>query len=173
LPGGGVTCSYRACFRASLRVFFVLVLSEAVLSETVLVLDDCLNFGSIKNADDALAVSTDPKERQAIERRGDELLLYAEGIYWFTVEFQKTYFVIRQFDLLGSITPERIVKLAKIFAKLPNFSWRDLVPGDRVLQVGESAVSTNEKYLRLAFHSFDTHCDQGEFTQAIRPLDIE
>jgi hypothetical protein len=54
------------------------------------------------------------------------------------------------------------VRLAKTAAKLPHFSWRDLVPGDRVLQVGESAVSTNEKYLRLAFHSLDTHCEQGD-----------
>jgi hypothetical protein len=77
-------------------------------------------------------------------------------------EFQKTYFVIRQFDLLDSITPERIVRLAKTASKLPHFSWRDLVPGDHVLQVGESAVSTNEKYLRLAFHSLDNHCEQGD-----------
>lgn len=170
--------------------------------------------------DDALARTSDHKRRSEIERRGDELLLYAERIYWFTVEFglvsqdqetraygagilsspgetrfsidsnrptrilidpssdrdllrlattdyliseyQKTYFVIRQFDLLQSITPQRIVRLAKTAAKLPHFSWRDLVPGDRVLQVGESAVSTNEKYLRLAFHSLDTHCEQGD-----------
>jgi phenylalanine-4-hydroxylase len=173
-----------------------------------------------RERDEALALASDPKERQAIERRGDELLLYAERIYWFTVEFglvledpsiraygagilsspgetrfsidsnrptrilvdpssdrdllrlattdylisefQKTYFVIRQFDLLESITPERIVRIAKLASKLPHFSWRDLVPGDHVLQVGESAVSTNEKYLRLAFHSFDTHCEQGD-----------
>jgi hypothetical protein len=77
-------------------------------------------------------------------------------------EYQKTYFVIRQFDLLQSITPERIVNIAKMASQLPHFSWRDLVPGDHVLQVGESAVSTNEKYLRLAFHSLDTHCEQGD-----------
>ncbi|MFY8070929.1 MAG: hypothetical protein ACOVNQ_04540 [Pirellula sp.] len=170
--------------------------------------------------DDALALTKDPARRQAIERRGDELLLYAERIYWFTVEFglvlqdqevraygagilsspgetkfsidsnrptrilidpsndrdllrlattdyliseyQKTYFVIRQFDLLQSIIPERIVRIAKVASQLPHFSWRDLVPGDHVLQVGESAVSTNEKYLRLAFHSLDTHCEQGD-----------
>jgi len=170
--------------------------------------------------DDALALTTDAKRRESIERRSEELLLYAERIYWFTVEFglvmqerqiraygagilsspgetqfsidsnrptrilidpsndrdllrlattdylisefQKTYFVIRQFDLLQSITPERIVRTAKTASKLPHFSWRDLVPGDHVLQVGESAVSTNEKYLRLAFHSLETHCDQGD-----------
>jgi|694.fasta_scaffold33052_3 phenylalanine-4-hydroxylase len=170
--------------------------------------------------DEALAHTTNPARRQAIERRGDELLLYAERIYWFTVEFglvrqenqiraygagilsspgetkfsidsnrptrilidpsndrdllrlattdyliseyQKTYFVIRRFELLESITPERIVRIAKTASMLPHFSWRDLVPGDHVLQVGESAVSTNEKYLRLAFHSLDTHCQQGD-----------
>jgi phenylalanine-4-hydroxylase len=170
--------------------------------------------------DEALGRTSDLARRQAIEQRADELLLYAERIYWFTVEFglvmqdleiraygagilsspgetrfsidsnrptrvlidpsidrdllrlattdylisefQKTYFVIRQFDLLDSITPERIVRLAKTASKLPHFSWRDLVPGDHVLQVGESAVSTNEKYLRLAFHSLDNHCEQGD-----------
>ena len=45
LPGGGVTCSYRACVRAYASDFVVLVLSEAVLSATVLVLDGCSNCG--------------------------------------------------------------------------------------------------------------------------------
>jgi phenylalanine-4-hydroxylase len=147
------------------------------------------------------------REREANCKLADELLLYAERIYWFTVEFglvmqrgevraygagilsspgetvysidspipnrilidpsrdrdllrlattdylisefQKTYFVTEQFDVLESLTPERIVAIAHQAAGLPHFSWRDIVPGDRVLQVGQTAVSTNEKYLRL------------------------
>jgi phenylalanine-4-hydroxylase len=167
----------------------------------------------------------DPKVRQAIQMRADELLLYAERIYWYTVEFglvlqggqcrafgagilsspgetvfsidspvpnrilidpsqdkdllrlattdyliseyQKSYFVTERFDLLESLTPERIVATAKAAAKLPHFSWRDLVPGDRVMQVGQTAVSTNEKYLRLLA---DARCDDCLTRTAIRNL---
>ncbi len=163
--------------------------------------------------------------RQAIQRRADELLLYAERIYWFTVEFglvmqqgrvrafgagilsspgetvfsvnspkptrllidpsqdsdllriattdyliseyQKTYFVTEKFDLLESITPERIVATANLASKLPHFSWRDIAPGDRVLNVGESAISTNEKYLRLMCNQL---CDDCLTRSAIRNL---
>lgn len=168
--------------------------------------------------------STDD-DRRAIQRKADELLLYAERIYWFTVEFglvmqqgqvrafgagilsspgetvfsvnsprptrllidpsldtdllrlattdylisefQKTYFVTEQFDLLESITPKRIVATANMASKLPHFSWRDIAPGDRVLNVGESAVSTNEKYLRLMC---DQLCDDCLTRTAIRNL---
>jgi phenylalanine-4-hydroxylase len=169
-----------------------------------------------RERDAALALASDPKERQAIERRGDELLLYAERIYWFTVEFglvledpsiraygagilsspgetrfsidsnrptrilvdpssdrdllrlattdylisefQKTYFVIRQFDLLESITPERIVRIAKLASKLPHFSWRDLVPGDqrKILATG---LSQFRHPLRTRGRMLDPHCD--------------
>lgn len=169
-------------------------------------------------------VSKDP-DRQAIRRKADELLLYAERIYWFTVEFglvmqqgqvrafgagilsspgetvfsvnspkptrllidpsldtdllrlattdyliseyQKTYFVTERFELLASITPDRIVSTARMASKLPHFSWRDIAPGDRVLNVGESAVSTNEKYLRL---KCDELCDACLMRSAIRNL---
>lgn len=157
--------------------------------------------------DDLLAADHDEARCTAIRRRADELLLYAERIYWFTVEFglvmqdqqlrafgagilsspgetrhsidsskptrllvdpakdadllrlattdylisefQKTYFITERFDLLETLTPERIVATAKLAAKLPHFSWRDVAPGDTVVNFGESAVSTNEKYLRL------------------------
>jgi len=59
------------------------------------------------------------------------------------------------------------VAAAKAAAKLPHFSWRDLVPGDRVLQVGQTAVSTNEKYLRLLA---DARCDDCLTRTAIRNL---
>jgi phenylalanine-4-hydroxylase len=163
-----------------------------------------------------LSRTDDPEKQSAIQRKSDELLLYAERIYWFTVEFglvlqegqtraygagilsspgeshfsvdsprptriridpscdrdllrlattdylisefQKTYFVIERFDLLESITPERILATAKLASKLPHFSWRDIAPGDRIIQVGESAVSTNEKYLRLMCNQLCDHC---------------
>ena len=175
--------------------------------------------------DDLLAKCEDPQQQMEIQKRSDELLLYAERIYWFTVEFglvmqdseiraygagilsspgeshfsvestrptrilinpacdrdllrlattdylisefQKTYFVIERFELLESLTPERIIATAKLAAKLPHFSWRDIAPGDRVLQVGESAVSTNEKYLRLMCNEL---CDDCLTRSAIRNL---
>lgn len=175
--------------------------------------------------DQRLLSAKSPEDRTAIEHRADELLLYAERIYWFTVEFglvlqegavkafgagilsspgetiysvesprptrllidpsqdtdllrlaatdylisefQKTYFVTEHFDLLESLTPERIVATAKLAAKLPHFSWRDIAPGDRVLNVGESAISTNEKYLRLMS---DQLCDDCLTRSAIRNL---
>lgn len=175
--------------------------------------------------DALLAQTEDPEKQSAIRSLSDELLLYAERIYWFTVEFglvmqanevraygagilsspgetqfsvlsprptrivinpacdrdllrlattdylisefQKTYFVIESFELLESLTPERIVATAKLAAKLPHFSWRDIAPGDRILQVGESAVSTNEKYLRLMC---DQLCDDCLTRTAIRNL---
>jgi phenylalanine-4-hydroxylase len=175
--------------------------------------------------DERLERATSDEKKDAIRKKADELLLYAERIYWFTVEFglvlqaglvrafgagilsspgetvfsvespkptrllidpsrdtdllrlastdylisefQKTYFVTEQFDLLESITPERIVATAKLSSKLPHFSWRDIAPGDRVLNVGESAISTNEKYLRLMS---DQLCDDCLTRTAIRNL---
>jgi phenylalanine-4-hydroxylase len=175
--------------------------------------------------DRRLSQSNSDDARLAIQKRADELLLYAERIYWFTVEFglvmqrgdvrafgagilsspgetmysvespkptrllidpsqdsdllrlattdylisefQKTYFVMERFDLLESITPERIVATANLASKLPHFSWRDIAPGDRVLNVGESAISTNEKYLRLMC---DQLCDDCLTRAAIRNL---
>jgi phenylalanine-4-hydroxylase len=172
-----------------------------------------------------LEKESDESRRIKIMRRADELLLYAERIYWFTVEFglvlqdnetrafgagilsspgetafsidsaipnrividpsrdqdllrlattdyliseyQKTYFVTEHFDLLEKLTPERIVSTAKAAARLPHFSWRDIVPGDRVLNVGQTAVSTNEKYFRLMA---DVRCDDCLTRTAIRNL---
>ncbi len=157
--------------------------------------------------DELLAEATNDERRVALSKKADELLLYAERIYWFTVEFglvmqagelrgygagilsspgetrysidspkptrllidpsrdtdllrlattdyliseyQKTYFVTDHFDLLESLTAQRIIDIARMAARLPHFSWRDVAPGDTVVNFGESAVSTNEKYLRL------------------------
>lgn len=166
--------------------------------------------------DALLEHATDEPHRAAIESKADELLLYAERIYWFTVEFglvmqrdqlrafgagilsspsetkysidsakptrllvdpsqdcdllrlattdylisefQKTYFVTEHFDLLESLTPERIVAIAQRASKLPHFSWRDVAPGDSVVNFGESAISTSEKYLRLMCDQFLDEC---------------
>jgi phenylalanine-4-hydroxylase len=158
--------------------------------------------------DEQLLNESDEQRRLWINARADELLLYAERIYWFTVEFglvyqdaqlrgfgagilsspgettfsidspmpnrilldpsndadlmrlvttdylisefQKTYFVTECFSLLESLTPERIVRAAQLAARLPHFAWRDIIPGDRVLNVGRVMASANEKYYALA-----------------------
>jgi len=64
-------------------------------------------------------------------------------------EFQKTHFATERFVLLEPFTPKRIVATANLASKLSHFSCRDIAPGDRILNVGESAVLTNEKYLKL------------------------
>lgn len=157
--------------------------------------------------DQRLAAARDEAHAQRIRARADELLIYAERVYWFTVEFglvqqdglvrafgagilsspgetrysidspqpnrilldpsredhlmrlvatdylinefQKTYFVMKNFGLLESLTPERIVLACEKAARLPHFSWRDIVPGDAVLTVGSVATSVNEKHYRL------------------------
>lgn len=64
-------------------------------------------------------------------------------------EFQKTYFVMTSFDRLETLTPERIILAAKAAQKLPHFTWREIVPGDKVHHVGSFAMSTHDKYWRL------------------------
>lgn len=157
--------------------------------------------------DERLSRARDEAQTQAICRRADELLLYAERIYWYTVEFglvqednqvrafgagilsspgetkysvdsaepnrilfdpsneaelmrlvttdyliseyQKTYFVTEDFSLLDTLTPERIIAATEKAARLPHFSWRDIVPGDRILNIGRVATSTNDKYYQF------------------------
>lgn len=144
------------------------------------------------------------EEQAEIRRSADELLFYAQRIYWFTVEFglvmqdgaprafgagilsspgettysidspkpnrikidpsndrdllrlattdylisefQKTYFVMKEFSLLDSLTPKRIVRMAKLAQSLPHFTWREIVPGDSVIQVGTECKGIQEKY---------------------------
>ena len=64
-------------------------------------------------------------------------------------EYQKTYFVIQSFDLLASLTPERILEVSKEAMALPHVTWNELLEGDKVLAVGTTAMSPNEKYFRL------------------------
>ncbi len=105
--------------------------------------------------------------RILIDPSQDTDLLRLASTDYLISEFQKTYFVMEHFDLLESITPQRIVETANLASKLPHFSWRDIAPGDRVLHVGDSAISTNEKYLRLYANM---PCDDCLTRTAIRNL---
>ena len=113
------------------------------------------------------SVQSPKPTRLLIDPSLDSDLLRLATTDYLISEYQKTYFVMERFDLLEAITPERIVAIANLASKLPHFSWRDIAPGDRVLNVGESAISTNEKYLRLMSNQL---CDDCLTRSAIRNL---
>ncbi len=64
-------------------------------------------------------------------------------------EFQKTYFVMKDFESLSSLTPQRIVNTVHAAQRLPHHTWREIVPGDDIYNVGKTLASANEKYYRL------------------------
>ncbi len=87
--------------------------------------------------------------RILIDPSCDQDLLRLANTDYLISEFQKTYFVLENFDLLESLTPERILKASKKAMDLPDFTWREILPGDRVIDVGTAMMSVNEKYHRL------------------------
>jgi phenylalanine-4-hydroxylase len=87
--------------------------------------------------------------RILIDPSCDQDLLRLANTDYMISEFQKTYFVMENFDLLESLTPDRILEASKKAMDLPDFSWREIVPGDRVIDVGTAMTSVNEKYHRL------------------------
>jgi phenylalanine-4-hydroxylase len=87
--------------------------------------------------------------RILIDPADDRDLLRLATTDYLISEFQKTYFVMKSFDRLDTLTPERILRAAKQAVRLPHYTWRELVPGDRVLNVGRGVQSPNEKYWQL------------------------
>lgn len=92
--------------------------------------------------------STDPN-RVLIDPADDRDLLRLATTDYLISEFQKTYFVMKSFDRLETLTPERILRAARQAVRLPHYTWREIVPGDKVLNVGRVAQSPNEKYWQL------------------------
>ncbi|MEZ6095804.1 MAG: hypothetical protein R3C03_16495 [Pirellulaceae bacterium] len=95
------------------------------------------------------SIDSDQPTRVLIDPARDADLLRLATTDYLISEFQKTYFVMQSFDRLETLTPERIVWAAKRAMELPHFTWREVAPGDEVLNVGVTTTSTNEKYLRL------------------------
>jgi hypothetical protein len=58
------------------------------------------------------------------------------------------------------LTPDRIVAASKQANAMPDFTWTEIVPGDRILQVGTVATSINEKYYRLIASQEQDDCLQ-------------
>ena len=95
------------------------------------------------------SVSSPESNRVLIDPSNDGDLLRIANTDYLINEFQKTYFICESFELLESLTPERILAASKKAKSLPDFTWREIVPGDRVINVGSVATSPNEKYYRL------------------------
>lgn len=102
--------------------------------------------------------------RVLIDPRNDRDLLRLATTDYLISEFQKTYFVMKDFDSLRSLTPERILRSVHLAQKLPHYTWREIVPGDEVINVGTSMTSINEKYVRLLSHQPLDECqDRAAF----------
>ena len=95
------------------------------------------------------SVGSPEPNRILIDPSDDGDLLRIANTDYLISEFQKTYFICESFELLQSLTPERILAASKKAKSLPDFTWREIVPGDRVINVGSVATSPNEKYFRL------------------------
>ena len=95
------------------------------------------------------SIQNDESNRILVDPANDADLLRLANTDYLISEFQKTYFVSESFDLLDTMTPDRILKAIDLATMIPDFTWREIVPGDRVLNVGSIATSVNEKYYRL------------------------
>jgi len=95
------------------------------------------------------SIGSPESNRVLIDPSEDGDLLRIANTDYLISEFQKTYFICESFDLLQSLTPERILSASKKAKSLPDYTWREIVPGDRVINVGSVATSPNEKYYRL------------------------
>ncbi len=95
------------------------------------------------------SIESPKSNRILIDPSRDEDLLRLANTDYLISEFQKTYFVSKSFDLLNSLTPERILDASKKAMALPDYTWREIVPGDEVINVGSDFTSPNEKYYRL------------------------
>lgn len=87
--------------------------------------------------------------RVLIDPSDDQDLLRLAITDYLISEYQKTYFVMESFDRLGTLTAERILWASKTAMQLPHYTWREVAPGDNVINVGEIVTSPNEKYYRL------------------------
>jgi phenylalanine-4-hydroxylase len=95
------------------------------------------------------SVESIASNRILIDPSVDADLLRMANTDYLISEFQKTYFVSKNFQLLDSLTPDRILTASRKAMSLPDFTWREIVPGDDVIDVGTDATSPNEKYYRL------------------------
>jgi phenylalanine-4-hydroxylase len=96
------------------------------------------------------SVDSPLSNRVLIDPRKDRDLLRLATTDYLISEYQKTYFVMKEFNSLTSLTPDRILRIVQTAKKLPHHTWTELVPGDEVFNVGHSFTSSVEKYSRLS-----------------------
>ena len=114
--------------------------------------DDVRDFGAgilSSPGETKYSIQNDESNRILVDPGEDADLLRLANTDYLISEFQKTYFVSESFDRLDTLTPQRILSASEKAMSLPDFTWREIVPGDRVLNVGRTATSVNEKYYRL------------------------
>jgi phenylalanine-4-hydroxylase len=95
------------------------------------------------------SIDSPDSNRILIDPAEDRDLLRLATTDYLISEFQKTYFVMKDFESLTSLTPQRILNVAHTAQKLPHHTWREIAPGDDVINVGKLVASPNEKYYRL------------------------
>lgn len=95
------------------------------------------------------SVDSPDSNRVLIDPARDRDLLRLATTDYLISEYQKTYFVMKEFDSLATLTPDRILHIVHTAAGLPHHTWRELVPGDDVINVGKCLTSSTEKYYRL------------------------
>ena len=115
------------------------------------------------------SIQSPQSNRILIDPSDDQDLLRLATTDYLISEYQKTYFVMSSFDQVQSLTAERILAASKRAMELPHFTWREIAPGDNVINIGQNAVSTNEKYLRLML---DLPLDECLTRAAIRNLQL-
>lgn len=110
----------------------------------------CFGAGILSSPGETIFSVTSPdSNRILVDPSLDEDLLRMANTDYLISEYQKTYFISKSFLLLDTIAPERILHAAQTAMQLPDFTWREIVPGDHVVDVGSVAMSPNEKYYRL------------------------
>ncbi len=104
------------------------------------------------------SIASPESNRILIDPSCDYDLLRLATTDYLISEFQKTYFVMESFDLLASLTPDRIVNVSKLAMELPHYTWREIAPGDKVINVGRVMTSPDEKYIRLMANQSIDEC---------------
>ncbi len=104
------------------------------------------------------SVDSPNSNRILIDPSSDRDLLRLATTDYLISEFQKTYFVMKNLESLSSLTPQRILHIVHTAENLPHHTWREIVPGDEVINVGTSVTSPNEKYYRLLAHQALDDC---------------
>jgi phenylalanine-4-hydroxylase len=129
------------------RIYWFMVEFGLVMQDNEL---RCFGAGILSSPGETTFSVTSPQSnRILVDPSNDADLLRMANTDYLISEYQKTYFISKSFRLLDTITPERVLRAAKLAMKLPDYTWREIVPGDQVIDIGTVAMSANEKYFRL------------------------